>query len=229
MVAIAEVAADWALGAGALGSALVLLSLGVGWAAREGVAARLGWNPGAVNTRSFVWGVVGILALSHGVEAWLRTLGLGPSPVAVQLSLSLRDLPVGKVVLVGIALAGIAPLGEELFFRGVLQRGLRRTLGRGGAWVAASALFGLAHGELALGLGAFALGLALGWIFDRAGSLWLPLGAHAVNNTVAVAEAWLAPPGGSEDAWVAAGLATAGGLWALARMARALGHPCAAS
>ena len=228
MVSIAGLAVDWALGAGALGGALVLLSLGVGWAARDGIAVRLGWSAGAINARGLVWGVVGILALSHGAEAWLRTLGWGPSPVTVQLSVSLRDLPVGDVVLVGIALAGIAPLGEELFFRGVLQRGLRGPLGRGGAWLAASALFGLAHGELALGVGAFVLGLALGWIFDRAGSLWLPLAAHAVNNTVAVAEAWLLPLGGSEHTWVAAGLATAGGLWALTRMARALGPPGAA-
>jgi len=228
MVAEQGVVAEWVWGAGVLGSLLVLVSLVIAWTACGGGAARLGWTRGRLNAGAGAWGILAVLALSHGVEAGLRSFGLGPSPALEQLGPGLYRLPVEQIALVGFALGVVAPVGEELFFRGVLQRGLAGPLGRRGAWLTASALFGAAHGEAALGVGAFVLGMVLGWIFDRTGSLWLPLGAHALNNGVAVGEAWLVGPETVGVPWIAALVGTSGGLWALRRMARALeGYPAA--
>ncbi len=83
----------------------------------------------------------------------------------------------------GVALAVvIAPLTEEIVFRGVILRGL---LGRWRPWiaiVASALLFALMHLNPAQAPVAFAVGLALGWIYTRTRSLGLCVLGHALNN-----------------------------------------------
>jgi membrane protease YdiL (CAAX protease family) len=78
----------------------------------------------------------------------------------------------------------LAPLAEELFFRGFLQTVLRRTLrSRLLAVLAAAALFGLAHfrqPQAVLPLAAF--GLVTGMLYERTGSLAGPLVFHGAFN-----------------------------------------------
>ena len=73
-------------------------------------------------------------------------------------------------------------VGEEMFFRGVLQAEL-------GLWLA-SAIFGLAHiwrqAAVWYGLYAAGIGLLFGGLAMWSGSLWVPTIAHCVNNFVAV-------------------------------------------
>jgi membrane protease YdiL (CAAX protease family) len=86
-----------------------------------------------------------------------------------------------------ILVAGVllAPLAEEIFFRGYLFRAItaRKGLLKGVAF--SSALFGLIH----LNLGAFlpiAAGSAvLAVAYHRSGDLWVPITAHAFNNALA--------------------------------------------
>lgn len=80
----------------------------------------------------------------------------------------------------------LAGSGEELLFRGVVQRGLAGW----GPWVAcivASALFGLCHalntGYLIL---ATAIGAYLGWLEWATGNLAVPIIAHALYDFVAL-------------------------------------------
>ena len=61
-------------------------------------------------------------------------------------------------------------VGEEAFFRGVLNNGLSSTLGETWGLVSSSAIFGLAHegvGAQASGLEAGVFGLYLGWLHQR--------------------------------------------------------------
>lgn len=76
----------------------------------------------------------------------------------------------------------VAPLTEELLFRGIILRGL---LGRYRAWLAISitaALFAFIHLNPWQMVTAFAIGLSLGWIYLRSGSVWLCVLGHAINN-----------------------------------------------
>jgi membrane protease YdiL (CAAX protease family) len=81
-------------------------------------------------------------------------------------------------LLAGIVLG--APLYEELLFRGILQRFLRRLLPEAAAVVVTAALFTLPHdgGHLPV----FALGLALSWLMARTGNLLAPLLFHVLHN-----------------------------------------------
>jgi membrane protease YdiL (CAAX protease family) len=82
----------------------------------------------------------------------------------------------------------VAPVTEELLFRGVILRGLLR---RFHPWVAigmSSALFAIVHLNPWQLITAFAVGMVSGWFFLKTGSLWPCIAAHALNNLMA----WLA-------------------------------------
>lgn len=85
-----------------------------------------------------------------------------------------------------LLLAVGAPLVEELFFRGLLQRALKRRFGTVLAIGGSAVLFGLAHFEL-LQLPALILfGVVLGVLAERTGRLGPGIVAHATFNAVTV-------------------------------------------
>lgn len=86
------------------------------------------------------------------------------------------------IVLIGVSLA--APLGEELFFRGFLQRGLGLHHGAPRAIVVTALVFSIFHLD-PVGLAArFELGVLFGLLAWRGGSLWPAIGAHSANNLI---------------------------------------------
>jgi len=82
-------------------------------------------------------------------------------------------------------IAALAGIGEELFFRGLVQLGLSEGLGIN-VWLAifiASLVFGLAHAvTLTYFLLAFLVSLYLGLIFDHTGNLFVPIAIHALYD-----------------------------------------------
>jgi hypothetical protein len=84
-------------------------------------------------------------------------------------------------------LAGLAGLGEELLFRGLVQSGLARLLPVPLALVSASVLFGLAHfATSTYAVVAGFMGLYLGGLFLLEGSLLAPIVTHALYDFVAL-------------------------------------------
>lgn len=78
------------------------------------------------------------------------------------------------------------PVSEELLFRATLYNSFKKSVP---VWVAAlfSALvFALLHGEAASMIVAFAAGIMLSLIYDRTGSITLPIICHISNNLLAV-------------------------------------------
>ncbi len=94
-------------------------------------------------------------------------------------------------VLVFVVIAGV---GEELFFRGALQRMLRPRWG----WysvIASAVLFAGVHFDVLHLPFLITAGLLLAWLFERSGRLWVPVGAHVLHNAVTYLEAQRAGPG----------------------------------
>lgn len=79
----------------------------------------------------------------------------------------------------------IAPLFEEIVFRGYIAGTLRRTYGTVVAWIVSSILFGLAHGVPSTILTATFSGLILGYCYLRHRSLVISIILHAMNNATA--------------------------------------------
>ncbi|MFN0241447.1 MAG: lysostaphin resistance A-like protein [Planctomycetota bacterium] len=71
---------------------------------------------------------------------------------------------------------------EEVFYRGFLQRGLLLRFGPSASILTSSVLFALVHGELAWATAIFPLGVWLGVVAWRTGSVLLTFAAHAGVN-----------------------------------------------
>ena len=87
----------------------------------------------------------------------------------------------------------LAPLMEELLFRGLLFRRMRDRVGAILGIVLSSIVFGLAHGNLTQGLFAAAFGIFLAMLYEHYGTLAAPLTAHFANNVFAVILEYSAP------------------------------------
>lgn len=84
-----------------------------------------------------------------------------------------------------ITICILAPIIEEIIFRGIVLRGLLQNGTSPYAAIALSSLFfGLAHMNPWQFLGAGFLGAIFGFVYYRTQSLWLVMFLHALNNTI---------------------------------------------
>jgi membrane protease YdiL (CAAX protease family)/uncharacterized RDD family membrane protein YckC len=98
--------------------------------------------------------------------------------------------------LIGVAV--VAPVVEEILFRGVVFGWLRGRMPAVAAAVISAALFSLAHlgwMDWALLLPVFGIGLVLAGLYHHSRSLWPGILVHASVNTAATLFILLAPPG----------------------------------
>jgi hypothetical protein len=88
--------------------------------------------------------------------------------------------------LMAFAAAIVAPLCEEVVFRGYLYPAAKRF---SGPWVAAlcsALIFSAVHGSVAALLPLFVFGLVLVAIYEFTGSIWAPIGVHFLFNSATV-------------------------------------------
>lgn len=102
------------------------------------------------------------------------------------LSLFEGTQPPWLLALLVFTVAVVAPLGEEVLFRGLLHRALRARLGRRAFFVGA-ALFAAIHLYAIHFLPVFVLGALLAWIYEGRGSLVVPVVAHGTVNAIVAA------------------------------------------
>ncbi|MDP9384638.1 MAG: CPBP family intramembrane metalloprotease [Actinomycetota bacterium] len=127
--------------------------------------------------------------LAFGICALIYSAIVGPGPQQ-DLVDDLKDER-SLVVLVGFALmvGVLAPIAEELFFRGFLFGVLRERIGAGWGAAIAGTVFGLVHvaGTPVRTLGILVvLGVGLCLLYQKTGSLLPGMALHAVNNAVAL-------------------------------------------
>lgn len=130
--------------------------------------------------------------------AWVATLALGtllpsewiveqmaaPMPSATeQLLESIMREPAGYM-----AIGMLGPVAEEVVFRGAVLRALLQAMPSRSHWVAifiSAVLFGAIHMNMAQFVHAMPIGLLLGWMYYRTGSVIPGVLFHWINNTVA--------------------------------------------
>jgi uncharacterized protein len=93
--------------------------------------------------------------------------------------------PQGRLAIAVLAI-GIAPIVEELVFRGLIQRALERRWGAGWGIAGAAALFALVHLLPAVLPLHFLLGLVFGFAVYATRSIWAGVVLHAANNAAAM-------------------------------------------
>ena len=138
---------------------------------------------------------VPVLVVTVGLQIVLARL-IAPVPAILPPATG-----AGGLLLDLVAAVLIAPIGDELFFRGVVTTAWARTLGANPAIVRGAVFFAFAHiltllaTEFGNGaatalvefLALLPAGLALGWVFLSRRSLYAAIGLHAVVNLGLVA------------------------------------------
>lgn len=148
---------------------------------------------GFVRPRRGIWFlyavVAGIAAVVLG--GLMAQLLAGEHPVKQDVAVMGQQVSLGMRVLLALLVVCVAPLVEELIFRGVLLSGLMRRMKTGWAVAISALVFGCVHlpdfkfawyaiPTLVL------LGVVLAWLRLHSRSLWPAVTAHAANNLVAV-------------------------------------------
>lgn len=128
------------------------------------------------------------------VVLWLRTThacGWTIPPQAVLEQMAREGLAMPGLPLVVVGIVAIAPVFEEIVFRGYVFTALDQVLPRWATQLGTAVAFGAMHGagySVPIGV----LALFFGWLRARSGSLLPSILAHAVHNglTVAVTLSW---------------------------------------
>lgn len=128
------------------------------------------------------------LALALLPEAWLIAYNADMAPIA------------STGLLTALSIVVMGPLAEELVFRGIIQTRLLRAMPLWIAVVLQAALFAIIHGTPIQIVYALLLGLALGFLRSRTGSILPGLAAHAAFNAM---NDPLGLFGGAAESWYA--------------------------
>ena len=145
------------------------------------------------------WGVVGAMSVVVQIAVAMFEFivqGARGASETVARSLGLGQAPWSDVAVV-LAVTVMAPLGEELLFRGLFFRSLRDGLARwlplpwgaGLGIVFSSLLFAVVHvgdGQITQWPALFIMGVLLALTYEWTGSLLAPMLVHALNNTFAL-------------------------------------------
>ncbi len=149
----------------------------------------MGRDPGGAIRAGLGWGIVAWIGSSvvvAGVVWLLERLGVAAEPQVAEQAIGLVE-----PWLAILAIVILAPLAEEVFFRGVVFNAWLRERGRTWAFVGSALLFAAIHISLVSLVPIFLLGLALAWVYTRTGSLLAPIAMHATVNGISVAIALL--------------------------------------
>ncbi|WP_236514763.1 type II CAAX prenyl endopeptidase Rce1 family protein [Sandaracinus amylolyticus] len=186
-----------------LGSEIVLVAMAAGavWLASrgwEGATPTLDGDPPMPVPRVVALGVMyvatwvpRVLVLAMPLFAAARTLGVEGGSEALGEVLGGDRAPIA-LLMTFVAGALLAPLGEELLFRGLLVPWLARVVTPWSAIVISALLFGALHDAHGMArIGPMTIGLVLGWARLRSGTLIAPIAIHAIVNSIALTIGWL--------------------------------------
>lgn len=145
-----------------------------------GVYSRIrGWRD-LLSLRSLGWASPFRLLCGY-IFMWLISLSL--EPLTAMLPGDQSSMGNGGWLLLSAVL--LAPVFEEIVFRGYIAGGLRRTYGGVVAWIVSALIFGVVHVTPSVAVTAFFSGLVLSFYYLRYRSLMLVILLHAMNNATA--------------------------------------------
>jgi sodium transport system permease protein len=139
-----------------------------------------------------------VLAIAlHPFIVALNSLVVWLYPIAPQMQQMLEELQQkfssANVGLLVLCVAAMPAVCEELAFRGFILSGFRRLGNNRRAIIISALFFGITHGFLQQSINAFVLGLVLGYLAVRSGSLLPGVIFHFLHNSMSVLSAKVTP------------------------------------
>jgi len=155
---------------------------------------RISWK--AIGFGKFTWSTLGIgcglLIASYGIilihNLVLYGLGIRTQGEEIKQLFEMLKSPFW-FFLVG---AILAPLVEEIFFRGFLFQGFRARYGWVPGMLLSSAIFGIAHLDPAALIPTFILGCLLAFLYQRSNSVWPGVIMHVLVNSIGLCSVYFA-------------------------------------
>jgi len=140
-----------------------------------------------------------LLGLGMSVPAWIGATLLSAIVTVLLTAFGFKEVPgpaeqvvqQGDPTVVLVAFLVVAPIAEELFFRGVVYNAWEREWGPRVALFGSAALFAAIHTSLFALAPIFALGIALALVYRWTRSLPASMALHAGFNTISVVIAFL--------------------------------------
>jgi membrane protease YdiL (CAAX protease family) len=130
-----------------------------------------------------MWGGVGLIQYG-GYMNWIESMGVEPMQETVKL---IRESKDGVLLFcMGSAALLVAPVCEEIVFRGYCYPVLKKYAGARVSLMITSLVFACAHGNLASALPLFLLGGVLVVVYEKTRSIWAPIGVHFCFNAATV-------------------------------------------
>ena len=131
-----------------------------------------------------MWIVFGALQYG-GYMQWMESLGVESTQETVKLLQTATDPVV--ISLMAVAAVLVAPICEEIVFRGYLFPFAKKYTCTWVAAICSGLIFAAAHGSLAALLPLFIFGVVLAMLYEKTGSIWAPIAVHFCFNGATVA------------------------------------------
>lgn len=128
---------------------------------------------------------LGYLIFSVGLSAIIALVFSNFNPQQAQEIGFSKDLQSWELLAAFVSLVILTPLFEEIIFRGVLFRGLRKRLSFWLSTILVSIIFAVAHGQWNVALDTFALSVAICYITEKSDSILPAILMHALKNSIA--------------------------------------------
>jgi CAAX protease family protein len=172
-----------------LGGSLLFVALGM---ASQWNFSALGEALARLGLQNFKWSGLGIALLTlfayYVAVVLFASFVIEPNQEDIGGELGIGNENLLVAVTAVLLIVVLAPLSEEMFFRGFVFAGLRKRWSLLPAALIAGGIFGLIHAPTGITtvIPLAALGIALCWLYDRTGSLWPCVLAHVLNNGLAL-------------------------------------------
>ena len=122
--------------------------------------------------------VPGLVVVETALLGWVEAL-VPLSAWELQAFEAMSAVTPGALLLTCV----LAPVLEEMLFRGVILRAFLQRYPRGIAIVHSAGVFGLAHMNLYQFVVGLTIGLVTGWLYERTRSLWPCIALHVAYNS----------------------------------------------
>ncbi|MBU3127418.1 CPBP family intramembrane metalloprotease [Clostridium tagluense] len=137
-----------------------------------------------LNPMSFLFTAIMIIAFrlvfDNSLTLWVSRISMPDF-----INGAFEELTVSPIILI-LSSAVVAPIYEEIIFRGILLKGMAKKINPTIALVVSSLFFAVVHLNVPQGINAFLLGLVIGFIYLTTGSIYLSIFAHFINNLLAL-------------------------------------------
>jgi len=137
-----------------------------------------------LNPMSFIFTILMIIAFrllfDNSLILWVSRISMPHF-----INAGFEELTVSPIILI-LSVTVVAPIYEEIIFRGILLKGMSKKINPAIALIVSSLFFAVVHLNVPQGINAFLLGLVIGFIYLTTDSIYLSIFAHLINNLLAL-------------------------------------------